>query len=267
MKFSTTVTAASLLLSTNAPSIAFAFAPTQSFTTATTQRVQSSSRLSLLPPVDPIFEASSSIVTSSGGDLVEALGQLALLGSVGFGVAMGNINNPDWSYEYKVGNEYSNSDLAMIGESDTSVLEKVEEETKEEVKTSPPPAAIVEEPVKKEPEPVPVVTAEPGNATVPSKELLESTEKAKAEVQKKGIQETKDKISSKSSAATKDATTTTTTPPVEEKEKKESTEVAKTTKKSGGKRRIAKGVTLIVAAGAVALARNVVKAYLGRTIL
>ena len=126
MKFSTTVTAASLLLSTNAPSIAFAFAPTQSYTTATTQRVQSSSsRLSLLPPVDPIFEVSSSIVTSSGGDLVEALGQLALLGSVGFGVAMGNINNPDWSYEYKVGNEYSNSDLAMIGESDTSVLEKV----------------------------------------------------------------------------------------------------------------------------------------------
>ena len=125
MKFSTTVTAACLLLSTNEPSIAFAFAPTQSFTTATTQRVQSSSRLSLLPPVDPIFEASSSIVTSSGGDLVEALGQLALLGSVGFGVAMGNINNPDWSYEYKVGNEYSNSDLAMIGESDTSVLEKV----------------------------------------------------------------------------------------------------------------------------------------------
>lgn len=148
---------------------------------------------------------------------------------------------------------------------------KVEEETKEEpepvpepVNTSPPPAAVVEEPVKKEPEPVPVVTAEPGKATIPSKELLESTEKAKAEVQKKGIQETKDKISSKSSAATKDVATTT--PPVEEK-KEESTEVAKTTKKSGGKRRIAKGVTLIVAAGAVALARNVVKAYLGRTIL
>ena len=117
--------------------------------------------------------------------------------------------------------------------------------------------------MKKEPEPVPVVTAEPGKATIPSKELLESTELAKAEVQKKGIQETKDKMSSKSSATTK--AVTTKTPPVEEK--KESTEVAKTTKKPGGKRRIAKGVTLIVAAGAVALARNVVKAYLGRTIL
>ena len=117
--------------------------------------------------------------------------------------------------------------------------------------------------MKKEPEPVPVVTAEPGKATIPSKELLESTEIAKAEVQKKGIQETKDKMSSKSSATTK--AVATKTPPVEEK--KESTEVAKTTKKPGGKRRIAKGVTLIVAAGAVALARNVVKAYLGRTIL
>jgi len=39
------------------------------------------------------------------------------------------------------------------------------------------------------------------------------------------------------------------------------------TKKPGGKRRIVKGVTLIVAAGAVAVARNVVKAYLGRGML
>lgn len=148
---------------------------------------------------------------------------------------------------------------------------KVEEETKEPEPVPEPVieevAAVVVEPVKKEPEPepepVPVVTAEPGKATIPSKELLESTEKAQAEVRKKGIQETKDKMSSKSSATTK--AVATKTPPVEEK--KESTEVAKTTKKPGGKRRIAKGVTLIVAAGAVALARNVVKAYLGRTIL
>ena len=55
------------------------------------------------------------------------------------------------------------------------------------------------------------------------------------------------------------------TPPVEDK-KEASTEVAET-KKTGGKRRLAKGVTLILAAGAVALARNVVKAYLGRGML
>ena len=115
---------------------------------------------------------------------------------------------------------------------------------------------------KKEPEPsVPVVTAKPGKASIPSKELLASTEKAKAEVQKKGVQETKDKISSKASSPTP--------PAAVEEEKKEvaaSTEVAET-KKPGGKRRIVKGVTLIVAAGAVAVARNVVKAYLGRGML
>ena len=116
---------------------------------------------------------------------------------------------------------------------------------------------------KKEPEPsVPVVTAKPGKASIPSKELLASTEKAKAEVQKKGVQETKDKMSSKASPPAP--------PPAEEKkevaEVASSTEVAET-KKPGGKRRIVKGVTLIVAAGAVAVARNVVKAYLGRGML
>ena len=117
---------------------------------------------------------------------------------------------------------------------------------------------------KKEPEPsVPVVTAKPGKASIPSKELLASTEKAKAEVQKKGVQETKDKMSSKASPPAP--------PAAVEEEKKEvaavaSTEVAET-KKPGGKRRIVKGVTLIVAAGAVAVARNVVKAYLGRGML
>lgn len=118
---------------------------------------------------------------------------------------------------------------------------------------------------KKEPEPtVPVVTAKPGKASIPSKELLASTEKAKAEVQKKGVQETKDKMSSKASPPAPPAA-------VEEETKEVAAVVASTelaeTKKPGGKRRIVKGVTLIVAAGAVAVARNVVKAYLGRGML
>ena len=118
---------------------------------------------------------------------------------------------------------------------------------------------MVEEP---EPEPVvetvPVVTAEPAKATTPSKELLESTEKAKAVVQKKGVEETKEKMSSKS--------TPVETPPAAEESKEEtSTEVVETKSKMGG--RIKKGVTLIVAAGLVAVARNVVKAYLGRGML
>jgi hypothetical protein len=43
--------------------------------------------------------------------------------------------------------------------------------------------------------------------------------------------------------------------------------MAETREKKGGKRAIAKGVSLIVAAGAVAVVRNVVKAYLGRGVL
>lgn len=71
-----------------------------------TQRTAQTS-LSLLP--DPVA--------------FEALGQLALLSSVGFGVAYSNANNKDWSYEYKVDNDYS--DLAVLGESADSVREKV----------------------------------------------------------------------------------------------------------------------------------------------
>lgn len=125
------------------------------------------------------------------------------------------------------------------------------------------PVAVAEPESEPEPEPEPVVVPEtPAKATPPSKELLESTEKAKAEVQKKGVQETKAKMTSKEEPAPAPA-------PVEEEPAavaSTSTEVAET-KKPGGKRRLAKGVTLILAAGAVAVARNVVKAYLGRGML
>ena len=87
-----------------------------------TQRTAQTS-LSLLP--DPValtsaIQTSSFVVTL---DPAEALGQLALLSSVGFGVAYSNANNKDWSYEYKVDNDYS--DLAVLGESADSVREKV----------------------------------------------------------------------------------------------------------------------------------------------
>lgn len=175
---------------------------------------------------------------------------------------MGNKNNKDWSYEYKPGNEYA-SDLALMEESPTSVMEKVEAEaftvakdTTESQRTF---FGITASKAAPKAEPVPKVAAKPAKSTTPSKELLASTEKAKAEVAKKGVQATKDKISSK-----------TSTPPSSSKEEKEagvavvaSMEVAET-KKTGGKRKILKGVTLIVAAGLVAVGRNVVKAYLGR---
>ena len=73
---------------------------------------------------------------------MEGLGSLALLGSVGFGMAFSNVNDPDWSYEYKVGNDGhyvsgggnrgnrsmtggTATDLALLEESPLSVMEKV----------------------------------------------------------------------------------------------------------------------------------------------
>lgn len=185
---------------------------------------------------------------------------------MGFGVAYSNANNKDWSYEYKVDNDYS--DLAVLGESADSVREKattslsVPKEVTEPQKvffdiedTAPVPEP---EPVVEDPKVVPAAA----KAVTASKELLESTEKAKAAVAKKGVQDTKDKISSKASPAA----------PAEEKEAaavavaSTSTEVANT-KKPGGKRRFVKGVSLIAAATAVTLGRNVIKAYLGKGML
>lgn len=257
MKFSKTTSAAVILLS-NALTIS-AFTPTPSYTQ---QRTRTSTTTTSHNIVSDPYLISSAVDA-------DIIGQLALILPIGLGIAMGNSNSKG---QYKTDNT-ENVDLAVLGGSAVAVLDKVEEEEtatpevtpaqeeffdKKETKAA---AAVVE---KKEPEPepsVPVVTAKPGKASIPSKELLASTEKAKAEVQKKGVQETKDKMSSKASPPAP--------PPAEEK--KEIAEVASTevaeTKKPGGKRRIVKGVTLIVAAGAVAVARNVVKAYLGRGML
>ena len=64
---------------------------------------------------------------------MEGLGSLALLGSVGFGLAFSNLNDPNWSYEYKVGNDghyvggsaTATADLALLEESPVSIMEKV----------------------------------------------------------------------------------------------------------------------------------------------
>jgi hypothetical protein len=91
----------------------------------------------------------------------------------------------------------------------------------------------------------------------PTSELvLKETEKAIAEVKAKGVQETKAKMSFNESVLT----TPSAPEPVEDVKK----EVAKKEKDPGTKKQIAQGVTLIVAAVGVALARNVIKAWLGR---
>lgn len=258
MKFSTI--ASVVVLSTASVD---AFAPAPSFTQRTTTPLQTpQTQLRLLP--DPITAASAIQSTSavlSLGEFADTLGSLALLGSVGFGVAFSNSSQKDWSYEYKPGNELS--DLAVLGESPASVAEKATTEAQREFfNQATTTASAVAAPPKKAPAPkkaaAPKKGAPPKAAKAPSKELLESVEKANAQVKKVGIKETKSKMESKNSSSA----------PVKETAvaSSSSTEVAET-KAPGGKRRFAKGLTLIVAAGAVAVARNLVKAYLGKSML
>lgn len=261
MKFSTI--ASVVVLSTASVD---AFAPAPSFTQRRPTPLQTpQTQLRLLP--DPITAASAIQSTSavlSLGEFADTLGSLALLGSVGFGVAFSNSSQKDWSYEYKPGNELS--DLAVLGESPASVAEKngkaTTEAQREFFNQATTTASAVAAPPKKAPAPkkaaAPKKGAPPKAAKAPSKELLESVEKANAQVKKVGIKETKSKMESKNSSSA----------PVKETAvaSSSSTEVAET-KTPGGKRRFAKGLTFIVAAGAVAVARNLVKAYLGKSML
>ena len=135
MKFTTKA-----LLLANAASVVVAFAPPRphSSTTQTTHQFQQQSRVqtqqqttsSALPLFpDPSTLESSTLLTSDLIDsLVNTVGSLALLGSVGFGVFTG-MKDEDWEYEYKAGNEEaklkygSNADLALIGVSQAEVAE------------------------------------------------------------------------------------------------------------------------------------------------
>ena len=129
-------------------------------------------------------------------------------------------------------------------------------------KQSPPPPK--KETKAAAPPATPVVTAQVAKATKTSDKVLKATEVAKDEVKKKGVQETKEKMSSKSSAVAADDSSTPE--PVEEEEEAKEVEEVKVEEK-GTKRKLVKGVTMIVAAGAVAVARNVVTAWLGRGML
>ncbi|KAK1744036.1 hypothetical protein QTG54_005633 [Skeletonema marinoi] len=312
MKFTTKA-----LLLANAASVVVAFAPPRphSLTTQTTHQFQQQSRFpqqqtqqqttsSALPlfPDPSTLESSSTLLTSDLIDsLVNTVGSLALLGSVGFGVFTG-MKDEDWEYEYKAGNEEaklkygSNADLALIGVSPEEVAEdmlkgQVTEAQKSFFGKEDEPTAAAAAPQKTTPgatpaqksffgkvkaaaapapkEPkrmIPVVTAQPAKASNPSDTVLKATEVAKSEVQKKGVQETKQKMSSKSASA---ATTSTPPPPAASETKTEEvkSKVTEVKKEKGTTRKLAKGATLIVAAGAVAVARNVVKAWLGRGML
>lgn len=103
-----------------------------------------------------------------------------------------------------------------------------------------------------------VLATTPAPIPTTSEKVLRETEKAIAEVNAKGVQETKAKMSFNESVLTSPSPT----PEPAAKEPKK--EVAKKEKDPGTKKQIAQGVTLIVAAVGVALARNVIKAWLGR---
>ena len=74
-------------------------------------------------------------VLLASSEIADVIGQLALLGSVGFGMAYSKANDPDWHYEYRAGNDYAargaagggdgTSDVALLEVSPISVLEKV----------------------------------------------------------------------------------------------------------------------------------------------
>jgi hypothetical protein len=123
--------------------------------------------------------------------------------------------------------------------------------------TLPPPPPVAIKP--------PPVVPEQGKASIPSKEILQSTEIAKVEVQKVGVAETKERMSTKSSGT---LSSSSSLPPPLEEDLSSLTEVGivGVPKRSRGKKTV-KGLSLLVAAGVVALARNVVKAYLGKGML
>ena len=104
-----------------------------------------------------------------------------------------------------------------------------------------------------------VLVSTPAPLTATSEKLLEETEKAIAEVKAKGVQETKAKMSFNESVTSP----VTSSEPVEEPK----TEVAEKEKDPRTKKQIVQGVTLIVSALGVALARNVIKAWIGRGML
>lgn len=150
MKFSTTATAAMLVLAAAHTADAFSLSqpPNNNFFTQQRTTVPSfrqitntatttTTRLDLLPEAAAAAMESSTIITSLEG-IIDGLGSLALLGSVGFGLAFSNLNDPNWSYEYKVGNDGhyvsgggsggsggGGADLALLEESPGSIMEKV----------------------------------------------------------------------------------------------------------------------------------------------
>ncbi|KAL7451667.1 hypothetical protein ACHAWC_003493 [Mediolabrus comicus] len=245
---------------------ASAFAPPRRHSSIKQQRSQQQS-----PTAVHLVGDSSILQADIVEGLVSTVGSLALLGSVGFGILAG-YKDDEWDYEYKPGNEEASkkygagADLALIEVSPEEVAEDIVKA--EETAAAPADNTAAQKSffgkVKEAATPKKAaVTAKPAEAKPTSDTVLKATEVAKSQVQKVGVQETKEKMSSKTASAAASAPAE----PEEEPAKKSDAVTETKKEEKGTKRKLAKGVTLIVAAGAVAVARNLVKAWLGRGML
>ena len=143
-----------------------------------------------------------------------------------------------------------------VAVAEPEVADPVEDAVEEEE-----PEVVVEEEVIEAIEEVTVteeIIPSPAPVSPTSELVLKETEKAIAEVKAKGVQETKAKMSFNEPALSPPS------PTPEQVEEPKKDVVTKKEKDPGTKKQIAQGITLIVAAAGVALARNVIKAWLGR---
>jgi len=211
--------------------------------------------------------SSSSITTSNFIDsLVSSVGGLVLIAGVGAGVYSTVLEEKHMELQKQL-NEFFDKETAddfavPVTEEPAKVVE-VKESVKEIVEATAEEAVaetvldtvaeVAEEmgDIKGE-----VLAALPTPVPVTSEKVLKETEKAIAEVKAKGMEETKEKMRFNESALSPSISSE----PVAETKK----EVAKTENDPGTKKKIAQGVTLIVAAVGVAVARNAIKAWLGR---
>mmetsp|Transcript_9655 Transcript_9655/g.20042 ORF Transcript_9655/g.20042 Transcript_9655/m.20042 type:complete len:291 (-) Transcript_9655:412-1284(-) len=247
---------------------------------ASNSRAKFANNLRLFP--DPSLEQgftsaieTSSIVTS---DFIESLsstiGSLLLLGSVGAGVYAGVMEEG----AEKSMDEGTADDMVPVEMSAKPVLEeapdakeieeKIEEsveQTEEQVKE----AVVDVDEIIEEGFVEPVVAAG-YTAAATSQKVLQSTEEAIKEVQKKGVAETKEKMNSKTAAS---SAFTAPTPSSDEESK--AVVVSESTsdkddgdnKAVGKKRKIVKGIGFIVAAAGVVAARKLVQAWIGRGLI
>jgi len=167
---------------------------------------------------------------------VSNVGALFLIGSVGLGVYSGAMLEKEGVEE------------SMEGTADDSVpLELSPKPVLKEV------AKPVAEEVKEEP------YIDPRTVTpVTNKKVIKDTEKAIAEVQKIGVQETKEKMNAKKTSSSSSSSSSS------EKEETFKELAERLYGKNKTKKAIAKGVTLVVAAGLVVVGKRLVQAWLGR---